>query len=163
MEELVKTFHIEVGMLLAQFINFVIVLLVLYKFAYGPVLKLLNERTAKIEKGLADAEASHKKLSEISEKEAAVLVEARKQAQEIIKKTEEMATTQSQVIVATAKEQTEKMMETAKKQIEQEKEKLLAEVKTEVANLVVMATEKILNKKIDRESDRVIIEEAIKS
>lgn len=162
MEELVKTFHIEAGMLLAQFVNFVIVLLVLYKFAYGPVLKLLNERTAKIEKGLADAEASHKKLSEISEKEAAVLVEARKQAQEIIKKAEEMATTQSQAIVVTAKEQTEKMMETAKKQIEQEKEKLLAEVKTEVANLVVMATEKIIHEKLDSVKDRELINQSIK-
>ncbi|MDO8240395.1 MAG: F0F1 ATP synthase subunit B [Candidatus Moranbacteria bacterium] len=161
MEELVKTFHIEAGMLLAQFINFVIVLLVLYKFAYGPVLKLLNERTAKIEKGLADAEASHKKLSEISEKEAAVLVEARKQAQEIIKKAEDMAITQSQVIVTTAKEQTEKMMETAKKQIEQEKEKLLAEVKTEVANLVVMATEKIIHEKLDSHKDQELIGRSI--
>jgi len=161
MDELIKTFHIEAGMLLAQFINFVIVLLVLYKFAYGPVLKLLNERTSKIEKGLADAEASHKKLAEISEKEAAVLVEARKQAQEIIKKAEDAALTQAQGIVTVAKEQTEKMIMTAQRQIEQEKEKILMEVKSEVANLVVLATSKIIHEKLDNEKDRELISMSI--
>ena len=162
MEELVKTFHIEVGMLLAQFANFVIVFFVLYKFAYGPVLKLLNERTQKIEKGLKDAEESHKKLQEISEKEAAVLVEARKKAQEIIKKSEETAVAQSQEIVAGAKEQTEKMLASAKKEIEQEKEKIIAEAKSEVANLVVLATEKIIHEKLDSAKDKELISQIVK-
>ncbi|PIP27445.1 MAG: ATP synthase F0 subunit B [Candidatus Moranbacteria bacterium CG23_combo_of_CG06-09_8_20_14_all_39_10] len=161
MDELVKTFHIEAGMIIAQLVNFVIVFVVLYKFAYGPILKLLNERTKKIEKGLADAEASHKKLSEISEKEAAVLVEARKQAQEIIKKAEETAVTQSENIVVSAKSQTDKMLEDAKKQIEQEKEKILAEVKSEVADLVVMATEKIIHEKLDSNKDQELISKSI--
>lgn len=162
MEELVKTFHIEVGMLLAQLANFVIVLLVLYKFAYGPVLKLLNERTAKIEKGLQDAEASHKKLTEISEKEVAVLVEARKNAQEIIKKAEDTAVANAQSIIIVAKEQAESMLVIAQKQIEQEKEKVLAEVKEEVANLVVLATEKIIHEKLDKQKDEELISQSIK-
>lgn len=162
MDELVKTFHIEAGMILAQLVNFVIVFAVLYKFAYGPILKLLNERTKKIEKGLKDAEKSHKKLAEISEKEAAVLVEARKQAQEIIKKAEEMAVTQSQSIVLTAREQTEKMLAVAQKQIEQEKEKILMEVKSEVADLVVMATGKIIHEKLDSNKDQELIQESIR-
>lgn len=162
MEELIKTFHIEAGLLLAQFANFAIVFFVLYKFAYGPVLKLLNERTKKIEKGLRDAEASHKKLAEISEKEAAVLVEARKKAQEIIKKSEETAVAQSQEIVAGAKSQTEKMLASAKKEIEQEKEKIIAEAKSEVANLVVLATEKIIHEKLDSAKDKELISQVVK-
>lgn len=162
MEELVKTFHIEVGLLLAQFANFLIVFLVLYKFAYGPVLKLLNERTKKIEKGLKDAEESHKKLAEISEKEAAVLVEARKKAQEIIKKSEESAVIQAQEIVASAKTQTEKMLEIAKKEINQEKERIIAEAKAEVADLVVSATEKLIGERLDSDKDKEIINKAIK-
>ncbi len=162
MDELIKTFHIEAGMIIAQLVNFVIVFVVLYKFAYGPILKLLNERTEKIEKGLKDAEESHKKLAEISEKEAAVLVEARKQAQEIIRKAEEMAVTQSQSIVLTAREQTEKMLAVAQKQIEQEKEKILMEVKSEVANLVMTATEKIIHEKLDSNKDQELISQSIK-
>jgi F-type H+-transporting ATPase subunit b len=160
--ELLNNLGINGKLLLAQIVNFVILLFVLYKFAYGPVLKMLEERTEKIEKGLKDAEASHKKLAEISEKEAAVLVEARKKAQEIIKKAEDSAVTQAQAIVTVAKEQTEKMLATAQKQIEQEKEKILLEVKSEVANLVVMATEKIIHEKLDMQKDQELISQSIK-
>jgi F-type H+-transporting ATPase subunit b len=161
MEELVKTFHIEVGMLLAQFVNFAIVFFVLYKFAYGPVLKMLQERTKKIEQGLQDAQASQKKLAEISEKEALVLVEARKQSQAIIKKAEETAVVQAQEIVTVAKEQTQKMLAMAQKQIEQEKAKILAEVKAEVASLVMLATEKIIDEKLDSTKDSELIKRVI--
>jgi len=160
--ELLNNLGINGKLLLAQIINFVVLLAVLYKFAYGPVLKMLDERTKKIEKGLKDAEASHKKLAEISEKEAAVLVEARKNAQEIIKKSEESAVKNAEGIVASAKEQTTKMLEVAQKQIEQEKEKILAEAKSEIANLVVMATEKIINEKMDSAKDKELIEGIIK-
>lgn len=157
MEELVKTFHINSGLLIAQFVNFGIVFLVLYKFAYKPTLKVLSDRTKKIEKGLADAEASHKKLAEISEKEAAVLVEARKQSQAIIKKAEETATAQAQELVDTTKKETQKMLQAAQIQIEQEKGKILAEVKAEVADLVLAATEKLIGEKLDGEKDKALI------
>lgn len=162
MEELVKTFHIEVGMLLAQFVNFIIVFAVLYKFAYGPVLKMLKERTKKIEKGLQDAEASQKKLAEISEKESAVLVEARKNAQEIIKKSEETAVKNAEGIVMLAKVQSDKILEDAKKQIKQEKDKILLEAKSEVANLVMIATEKIIHEKLDVAKNTELINQIIK-
>lgn len=159
--ELLNNLGINGSLLLAQIINFVILLFILYKFAYGPVLKMLEDRTKKIEKGLKDAEDSQKKLAEISEKESAVLVEARIQAQEIIKKAEEMAVTQAQSIVLTAREQTEKMLAVAQKQIEQEKEKILTEVKLEVAGLVVMATEKIIHEKLDKNKDQELISQSI--
>ena len=159
--ELLNNLGINGSLLLAQLINFGILLFVLYKFAYGPVLKILEERTKKIEKGLKDAESSHKKLAEISEKESAVLVEARKNAQEIIKKSEEVAVKNAEGIVMLAKEQSDKLLEDAKKQIKQEKAKILAEVKTEVANLVMLATEKIIDEKLDSVKDGILIKKAI--
>ena len=56
MEEIIKTFHIDWKLLIAQAVNFAIVVFALYKFAYKPLLKTMNERTAKIEQGLKDAE-----------------------------------------------------------------------------------------------------------
>ncbi|MFA7209518.1 MAG: F0F1 ATP synthase subunit B [Parcubacteria group bacterium] len=160
--ELLDNLGIDGRLLLAQLINFVILLAVLYKFAYGPVLKILEERTKKIENGLKDAEESHKKLAEISEKEAAVLVEARKNAQQIIKKSEETAVKNAEEIMALAKDQSNKILEQAKKQIEQEKEKILAEVKTEVAGLIMVAAGKIVDEKLDSEKDRDLINRSIK-
>ncbi|MFA5961102.1 MAG: F0F1 ATP synthase subunit B [Parcubacteria group bacterium] len=162
MDELIKTFHIEVNLLVAQMVNFAIVLWVLYKFAYKPVLKTLNSRTNKIEKGLEDADAAGKKLEEIVEKEKAVMAKAKKEAQEIIKTAEDQAKANSMSIVLEARNQGEKLLVGAKSQIEQEKNKMLSEVKGEIANLVVLATEKIIGEKLDKEKDKELIEKAIR-
>ena len=162
MEELIKTFHIETSLILAQFVNFAIVLLVLWKFAYKPILKTLNDRTKKIEKGVKDAETASKKLSEMTEKEKEVLVNARKEAQEIIKKSENEAKKNADDIMAQAKEQNEKMIADTKKMIDQEKDKMISEVKSEIAGLIVSATEKMIHEKLDEKKDKELIEEVIK-
>ena len=162
MEEIIKTFHIDTKLILAQFTNFAIVFFVLYKFAYGPVLKMLKERTKKIEKGLRDAEESQKKLTEMSEKEREVLVKARKDAQEIIKKAEDQAIKNKEGIIAEANKQAEVLIKKAQLGIEEEKNKVMSEVKNEIAGLVMLATEKIIGEKVSSESDKRIIEEIIK-
>lgn len=162
MEELIKTFHIDTQLIIAQLVNFAIVLFVLKKFAYAPLLKLMNERTAKIEKGLKDAEESHRKLAEIAEKEKEVLVEARKQAQEIIAKAESLAVATKDEIVAEAKKQSDKILTDAQKKLEQEKNQMFAEVKAQVAELVVSATEKVIGGTLDSEKDKELVAQAIK-
>ena len=97
--ELLTNVGINGKLLLAQSVNFVILLFVLYKFAYGPVLKLLTERTSKIEKGLKDSEYAQKKLIEITEKEREIFTRARKQAQEIVAKAEEVAMKNKEEII----------------------------------------------------------------
>ena len=160
--ELLNNLGINGKLLLAQIINFLVLLFVLYKFAYGPVLKLLDKRTKKIEKGLKDAEDAHKKLIEITEKERAVLVKARKQAQEIIAKAEEVAVKNKEEIIVTAKAQSEKILADSAKKIETEKVLMFQEVKKQVSELVIAATGKIIDEKIDASKDKELIEKAIK-
>ena len=160
--ELLNNLGINGKLLLAQIVNFLVLLFVLYKFAYGPVLKVLNERTSKIEKGLKDAEDAQKKLAEISEKEKEVLVKARKQAQEIVTKAEEVAVKNKEEIIIAAKEQSEKILADSAKKIETEKVLMFQEVKKQVAELVVAATGKIIDEKMDNQKDKEIIEKAIK-
>jgi len=162
MEELISTFHIQWQLLLAQMVNFAIVLFVLWKFAYKPILKTLNDRTNKIEKGVKDAESARKKLEEVSISEKEILKKARIEAQEIIKKAEDNAKAEAANISVEAKKQTEKMIADAQKSIEQEKTKMIGEVKSEIAGLVVSATEKIILEKLDSHKDKELIEEAIK-
>ena len=147
--ELLNNLGINGKLLLAQIINFLVLLFVLYKFAYGPVLKLLDKRTKKIEKGLKDAEDAQKKLIEITEKERVVLVKARKQAQEIIAKAEEVAVKNKEEIIVAAKTQSEKILSDSAKKIEMEKSLMFQEVKKQVAELVVAATGKIFDEKMD--------------
>ena len=161
MEELVKTFQIEWKLVVAQLVNFGIVLGVLYKFAYGPILKTLNDRTAKIDRGLKDAEEASKKMVEMSEKEKEVLVEARKAAQDIIAKSEEQAKKNKEEILSEAKAQSQKAVADAQKKIEEEKNKMMSEVKGEIAGLVLSATEKLIGEKMNSQKDSDLINRVI--
>lgn len=160
--ELLNNLGINGKLLLAQIVNFLVLLFVLYKFAYGPVLKVLNERTSKIEKGLKDAEDAQKKLAEIAEKEKEVLAKARKQAQEIVAKAEEVAVKSKEEIIASAKQQSEKILSDSAKKIESEKTLMFQEVKKQVAELVISATGRVIDEKLDEKKDKEIIEKAIK-
>lgn len=161
MEELIKTFHIDAKLIVAQLVNFAIVLFVLKKFAYGPMLKLMTERSAKIEKGLEDAEESRRKLAEITEKEKEVLLEARRQAQEIVARAEAVAAKSKEELVSAAKAQSEKILSDAEKKIEQEKVRMMQEVKGQIAELVVAATGKLIGEKIDSEKDKELIDKSL--
>jgi len=160
--ELLENLGINGKLVLAQIVNFFILFYVLKKFAYGPVLKMLDDRSKKIEKGMKDAEASTKKLVEIEEKEKEVLINAKKEAQEIIKKAEEQGAKNKEAILTEAKEQSDAMLKRAQDKIEEEKNKIMAEVKSEVAGLVMLATEKIVGERMNSENDKKIIEEMIK-
>lgn len=160
--ELLNNLGINIKLLVAQIINFLVLLFVLYKFAYGPVLKMLENRTKKIEKGLKDAEDAKNKLVEIAEREKKILAEARNEAQKIIKKSEDVALKNARDIEVSAKEQSKKILAEAKVQIEQEKNKAVKDAKSEIADLVVRATEKIIDEKMNSAKDKELIEKAIK-
>ncbi len=159
--ELLEKLGINWKLLIAQLINFAILLYVLKRFAYTPIVKMLNERTEKIEKGLKNAEETRKKLTEITQKEKEILSKAKIEARDILKKSEDTAKRSKDEIAAEVKAQAEKIITDAKASIESEKTKMLREVKTEVAELVISATEKIINERIDSKKDRELIEKSI--
>jgi len=160
--QLISTFGVDWKLLIAQLINFFVLFFVLKRYAYGPIVKMLDERKDKIEKGIKDSEAATKKLAEMEQREKETLAAAREEAQKIMKIAEETGKNVQADIIATAHQEAEKMIEDAKKKIEGEKEKLIHEVKAEISGLVVMATEKILNEKIDANKDKELIEKSIK-
>lgn len=161
MEELIKTFHIDWKLIIAQLVNFAIVLFVLKRYAYGPVLKMMTERSEKIEKGIADAEHAHKKLAEIADKEKEVLVEARKQASEIITAAEAVALKNKDAIITESKQQADKILADAAKKMEAERNQMMQEIRTQVADLVVAATGKVIDETMTGDKDRAIINKAI--
>jgi F-type H+-transporting ATPase subunit b len=163
MEELFKTFHVDIKILIAQIINFVIVLVVLFKFAYRPLLKIMNERTGKIEKGLEDAKKAQEQLENAEKDREKRLIQAKKEAKTILEEAQKMAEKNKEETINNAKEESQKVVEQAKSQIAQEKEKMLREVKGEIGNLVVLATEKLISLKIDKTKDGEMINKTIES
>lgn len=163
MSELFSSLGLNVELFIAQMINFGILLFVLYKFAYRPVLRLLEDRTKKIEKGITDAEASQKKLAEMTEREREIVIEAKKQSKELIVAAELQAQKNRDEIIAVAKEESAKILQQAQKSIEEQKMQMIGEVKKEVAVLVVAAVEKVIGDTMNEKQDAKIISDALNS
>ncbi len=162
MDELIKTFHIDWKLLIAQLVNFGIVLFVLYKFAIKPLSKTMDERTREIEKSLDDAKKIKENLAKVEVANAEKILQAKKEAQEILKKARAQGQEQGQKMVGDAKKEIQTVIAAAKEQIFQEKQEMLKEVKSEVGELVVRATKKILEKVTTKEVDSKLIEESLR-
>lgn len=159
--EIFQKLGIDWRLLIAQIINFLILLAILYRFLYRPLLKMLSDRTKKIEKGIKDAQDAQIKLAEITEKEKAVLGEAKKEAQNIIMQAEKTANEQKEDTKIKAKSEVESIIKEAKLQIASEKTNMINEAKKEVAELAISIAEKILKEKIDRKKDQQLITKSL--
>ncbi|MDZ7611860.1 MAG: F0F1 ATP synthase subunit B [Candidatus Moranbacteria bacterium] len=161
MEAIIESFHLDGKILLAQAINFAIVLFVLYKFAYKPLLKKMNERTEVIQKGLDDAKKTQEQLEEAEKVKEQKIKEAYKEAKEVMAEAQKKAEKNKQEITENAKKEGDKIMEEAKKQIKKEKQKMFKEVKSQVGELTVLALEKTLQKKVGKDGDVELVKESI--
>ncbi|MBU4347469.1 F0F1 ATP synthase subunit B [Patescibacteria group bacterium] len=162
MDSLIETFHIDVKLLIAQIINFAIVFSVLYFFALKPLLKVMGERTKKIEKSIDDAEKIEEKLARSEEEYKKEIIRARKEAEIILEKAGQRAEERKQETIANAKEEIGQIINQEKAKIQQEKAKTLKEIKKEVADLVVASVEKVLSEKVDNQKDGELIKKMVK-
>lgn len=159
--ELFEKFGINWGSFLSQVVNFFIVLFVLYKFAYKPILKTLDERTRKIEKGLKDAEASNQLRESIEAKAQEESLKSQKQAERILAAAHEEAEDQRKKMLEDTRNQSGALLLKAKDDIQKEKVKMLQEAKEAMAELVVLSTEKILKEKLSEEKDHVLVKDTL--
>jgi F-type H+-transporting ATPase subunit b len=162
MESLIETFYIDWRLLIAQAVNFAIVFFVLYFFALKPLVKVMNERTRKIEKSLTDAKKVEENLARSEEEYKRKLAEAKKEANKIIEKAKDQAEEKKIQIITKAKEEVGKIINEEKVKIQREKAEVLKEIKREVADLVIMSVEKVLGKKIEKKEDKELIRRMVK-
>lgn len=160
--KLFSALGLDVKILLAQLVNFAILVFVLYRFGYKPMFKFLEDRKNKIESGIKNSEEATKKLKKAEQEFNEMIVEAKEKATEIIKKADEQAERRKKDIIAKAKEEVGVIINQGKATIQLEKEKVLKEVKKDVAELVIMSTEKLLEQKLDAKKDSALIEKIIK-
>lgn len=161
MDELVKTFHIDWKLLIAQIVNFGIVLGVLYFFALKPLLKVMAKRNQDITQSLQDAEAVKQKLHEAERTKEQIVTEAKQEAQIIIEKSYTAAEKLREQKLHETRRELEQLSEKAKHDIQSEQEKSLREAKAAVAELVVAASSKVLEKNIDYAANKRFIDETI--
>lgn len=160
--EALANLGIDWKLLVAQVVNFVVVLLVLKRFAYQPMLKLLDERTAKIERGLADAKEATQKLAAMEEEEKAILMEARLEAKRILAAAGESAQKRQALSLAETETRVKKLLSESEMKSAEAQKKMLDEAKSELAGTVLLAVEKVLREKMDATKEKEFIERHLK-
>jgi len=162
MDSLISTFHIDLNLFIAQLVNFAIVFSVLYFFAFKPLVKVMGERTEKIDKSLKDADEIEKRLSLTEKEQTEIINAAKKQANLIVEEADKRGEVRREEMIAKAKEDIGQLMNAQRATIDRDKAETLKQIKAEVAELVVMTVEKVLNEKMDSEKDKQIIKDLVK-
>ena len=162
MDSLVSTFNIDWRLLIAQAINFAIVFVILYLFAFKPLVKLMTERSEKIDKSLKDADEIEKRLKLTEKEQTEIIHAAKKQANLIIEEADKRGEARRGELVTKAKEDIAQVISGEKEKIAREKAESLKEIKKEVADLVVLTVEKLLDEKMTADKDRELIKKLIK-
>ncbi len=153
----VALFGLNWKLFLAQLFNFIVILLVLWRWVFKPLGAKLEERSANIEKSLKNSEEIKQQLQATEHFRKAEMEKVHEQADRIIMKAHQAALQTKAEILAEAKKSGEKLLVQAQKELASEKNKMLAEVREEAATLIVTATEKIIRQKLNSEKDKELI------
>lgn len=152
-------FGVDLFKLAFQIVNFLLVLYLLNRFLFRRVLSLIDERQARIAKGLEDAEAAARDRELARAEREAALDEARKEAQAMIARATKIAEDSRAEIVAAARTEAEKVAARATADITAEKERAIAELRTQVADLALQAAGRLVKADMNAATQRRLVEE----
>ena len=142
--------------LIAQILNFLVLVFVLAKFAYKPLLGMMEERKNKIASDLETAEQAKKDAEAVKAEYAAKLADARQEAQAIIDNARKTAQAAHDKIMADTKVEQEQYVNAQKEIIATEKKKAMDEVRAQVISLSMIAAGKIVEQKLGSEEDKAL-------
>jgi F-type H+-transporting ATPase subunit b len=151
----------EVGLMIWALLAFGITLYLLNKLAFPRIAEALERRRRAIEESIEAANRAKQEADELLEEYRARLREAREQAEDIVVRARKAADNLADETKAEASKQREELIAAARRDIEHETRRALDELRKEVANLTVIATEKITRKSLTEEDHRRLIEEAL--
>jgi len=152
--ELLNDFSL--GLFIAMCAIFVLLVLLLKKFAWGPILEAVETREEGIKDALASAEQAKEEVANIAEDNQRILKEARATRDGLLKEAKEMKET----IINEAKAQAEKIMVQAKDAIEVEKQAAISSIKSQVAELSIAIAENVVQKELSNDKDQLALVEA---
>ncbi len=159
--EALTALGINGGLLLAQIVNFLLMVFLLQKFAYKPVLNMLAQRRQRIEEGLKAAELAREEAARQRAELERQLEEERRKAQERIaaatRQTEELR----EKIIAEARAEAERILAEAREQAQQERERILQEARRQIAELSLLVAQKVVGESLDEQKHHQLIEKVL--
>ena len=143
--------------IIAQILNFLILVVLLRAVAYKPVARLLQQRSDKIKGDLDKAEADRKAAEQTLEQYKIQLADAHKKAQEIVDKANLTARQEHDAAVAETRKEIERMKQSAQVEIENERNRAFEDMKSQIVSLSLAAAGKVVSKNLDtKENDKLV-------
>ncbi len=161
--EILQQFGVQPILLAAQVVNFLILLFILKKLLYKPILKILDERKKRIEDSLKNAEEIERRLLEIANKEAEAILRAAKEGEKIIKQAQESGVQIIEDANKIAGQIIDKATIQAQELLIQEKASFEKSVRQYIADLIFMVVQKVTGKVLTKVDKMKIAEEGIKA
>lgn len=152
---------LTLGTILAQMLNFFILVWILARFAFKPLVSMMQERRDRIVKDLADAQNARQEAEQFKADYAAQIANARQEAQQIVEKAVQQAEATTREQLAAAREQIEHEKERARQDIVNERDRAMNNLRNEVISLSVAMATKVVAKDMDSETNTKLIEDAI--
>jgi F-type H+-transporting ATPase subunit b len=152
----------NVGLMVWTLLLFVLSLLILWKLAFPRIAEALDKRQRAIELSIDEAEEIRRRANELLEEYRERLGEARKQADEIVERARKAGEAHERESEEEAKTRRERLLEQTRRDIELETQRAIQEIRREVADLTVMATERVTRKTLTEADQRRLVEETLK-
>ncbi len=149
MDGLISTFHISWKLLIAQAVNFAIVFVVLYRFAFKPLARTLSERKREIEQGIEEAEKSRELLKNAEYRAEEILSDARGRANEIIREAKQKHDEMLARIQKEAEQERQRILNKAREEAEQERQRIEKGIFSRLADFIPALIAKVLREEKD--------------
>lgn len=150
---------ISLGYLIVQIFNFVVMLLVLKRFVYKPILGMLEKRRQAIAQGLEDARIAAEARANAEKEAEKIIAEAQAKAAQIVREASERAEAVAREIKATAEAEAAKAREQALAEVEAERNRMLGILRSQVAALAIAAAQKLVGEALDEQRQHALIQE----
>jgi len=154
-------FKAEPGLIIWTLVSFFILLILLAKLVYPLILKGLKKREETIEQQLEEARKTKQEATALLEDYKRQLSEARAEAQKIINEGKELGENMRKEIVQKAQQESNQIVKRAQEEIELQKQKAILEIQERIADLSIMAASKVINKSLNTDDHRRLVEEYV--
>jgi F-type H+-transporting ATPase subunit b len=150
------------GLMIWTIIVFGITLFVLWKFAFGPIQKIIDERRARIRQALEEADRARSEARKLLEEHRELRARARGEEEEILAEARRVSDSMRERVREETEADRQRRLEETRKQVEAETQRALGEIRAEIADLALVAAERVTRQALDRPEQRRLIDEAIK-
>ncbi len=163
MQELIRQFGVDWKLLLAQVANFLILMYLLKRFAYGPIIRMLNDRRTKIKEGMEASEAAQVRLSEANKTRDEIILKAEKESLVVVSLAEDLAKIQAKNVIQAAHIKSEEVLAQGTKHMEENARKQDEELRIHAQTFIKQGLVATIGQMNPTDRDEVLIKEALSS